>query len=56
MNHLIILAAVAALLGSAIVAGVFFAFSSLVMKAFARLPSLEGSPNPVAGSGLSSMG
>lgn len=56
MNHRIILAAIAALLGSAIVAGVFFAFSSFVMKAFARMPSLEGSPNPVAGSGLPSLG
>ncbi|WP_405227801.1 anthrone oxygenase family protein [Lentisalinibacter sediminis] len=35
-------AAVAALLGSAIVAGVFFAFSSFVMGALARLPAAEG--------------
>lgn len=35
-------AAMAALLGSAIVAGVFFAFSSFVMKALARLPAAEG--------------
>lgn len=34
--------AVAATLGSAIIAGVFFAFSSFVMKALARLPSSEG--------------
>ncbi len=42
MNDLIIFAAVAALLGSAIIAGVFFAFSSFVMKALARLPSPAG--------------
>lgn len=42
MNDLVVFAAVAALLGSAIIAGVFFAFSSFVMPALARLPSLEG--------------
>jgi uncharacterized membrane protein len=31
-----------ALLGSALVGGVFFAFSSFVMKALARVPSAEG--------------
>ena len=31
-----------ALLGSALVAGVFFAFSSFVMKALQRVPSAEG--------------
>jgi len=31
-----------ALLGSALIAGVFFAFSSFVMKALARVPSHEG--------------
>ena len=33
---------VAALLGSAMIAGVFFAFSSFVMKALTRMPSHEG--------------
>lgn len=32
----------AALLGAAVVGGIFFAFSSFVMKALARLPSSEG--------------
>ena len=36
------LAVVAALLGSALVAGVFFAFSSFVMGALARLPAAQG--------------
>ena len=31
-----------ALLGSALIGGVFFAFSSFVMKALARMPSAEG--------------
>lgn len=31
-----------ALIGSALVAGIFFAFSSFIMKALARLPSREG--------------
>lgn len=34
--------AVLALLGSALIAGVFFAFSSFVMKALSRVPSSEG--------------
>lgn len=33
---------VLALLGSALIGGVFFAFSSFVMKALARVPSTEG--------------
>jgi uncharacterized membrane protein len=33
---------VVALLGSALTAGVFFAFSSFIMKALARMPSNEG--------------
>jgi len=36
------LTAIIALIGSALIAGVFFAFSSFVMKALARLPSSEG--------------
>lgn len=42
MNALIQLVGTAALLGSALVGGVFFAFSSFVMKALARRPSPEG--------------
>ena len=42
MYKLIILAGIAALLGSAVIGGVFFAFSSFVMKALARLPSPQG--------------
>lgn len=42
MNSLITFAATTALLGSALVGGVFFAFSSFVMKALARVPSPEG--------------
>ena len=34
--------AVVGLLGSALIAGVFFAFSSFIMKALAKLPSSEG--------------
>ncbi|HKL63015.1 MAG TPA: anthrone oxygenase family protein [Woeseiaceae bacterium] len=36
------LAVTASLLGSALVAGVFFAFSSFIMGALARLPAAEG--------------
>ena len=42
MNAITDALAVAAILGSAIIGGVFFAFSSFVMKALARLPSSEG--------------
>lgn len=42
MIILITTTVVAALLGSALVGGVFFAFSSFVMKALSRLPSHEG--------------
>ncbi|NNG17775.1 MAG: DUF1772 domain-containing protein [Gemmatimonadales bacterium] len=42
MDQLILALSIAALLGSALVAGVFFAFSSFVMKALARLPATEG--------------
>jgi uncharacterized membrane protein len=34
--------AIAALLGSAVIGGVFFAFSSFIMKSLARLPSSQG--------------
>ncbi|MFQ5547615.1 MAG: DUF1772 domain-containing protein [Woeseia sp.] len=42
MSPLVTLAGIAALLGSGLIGGVFFAFSSFVMKALARLPSPEG--------------
>ncbi len=42
MNPLIPLVGITVLLGSALVGGVFFAFSSFVMKALARVPSPEG--------------
>ncbi len=42
MNSLFPLAGTIALLGSALVGGVFFAFSSFLMKALAHLPSSEG--------------
>ncbi len=42
MNQLTNIAGTAALLGSALIGGVFFAFSNFVMKALARVPSAEG--------------
>ena len=42
MSTLTTIAVVTALLGSALIAGVFFAFSSFVMNALAALPSSEG--------------
>ncbi len=42
MNSLIVLIGMIALLGSALVGGVFFAFSSFVMKALARVSSEQG--------------
>lgn len=42
MNQLIPIFGTIALLGSALIGGVFFAFSSFVMKALARVPSSEG--------------
>lgn len=42
MNSLFPFVGTIALLGSALVGGVFFAFSSFVMKALARVPSSEG--------------
>lgn len=42
MSTLITIAAVAALIGAALIGGVFFAFSSFIMKALGRLPSQEG--------------
>lgn len=42
MNSLIPLVGTIAMFGSALIGGVFFAFSSFVMKALARMPSTEG--------------
>ena len=42
MNLVTTVAGVLALLGSAVIGGVFFAFSSFIMKALARVPSSEG--------------
>ena len=42
MNVVTTVSTVLALLGSALIAGVFFAFSSFVVKALARVPSREG--------------
>ena len=42
MNLVIIIAKVIALLGPALIGGIFFAFSSFVMKALARVPSAKG--------------
>ncbi len=42
MNSLFPLVGTTAALGSALVGGVFFAFSSFVMKALGRVPSSEG--------------
>lgn len=42
MNQLTTALAIAALLGSGVIGGVFFAFSSFIMKSLSRLPSSEG--------------
>ena len=42
MNSLMPIVGTAAVLGTAIVGGVFFAFSSFIMKALGRVPSEEG--------------
>lgn len=42
MNSVTTVTAILALLASGIVGGVFYAFSSFVMKALARMPSEEG--------------
>jgi uncharacterized membrane protein len=42
MSSLIMVLATAALLGAALVGGIFFAFSSFIMKALARVPLAEG--------------
>ncbi len=42
MSAITTIAVLAALLGSALIAGVFFAFSSFIMKALSRVPAPEG--------------
>ena len=42
MNNLTTVLTIVALLGSAVIGGVFFAFSSFIMKALGRVPSQEG--------------
>lgn len=42
MNTLTTLAVILALIGSALIAGIFFAFSNFIMKALARLPASQG--------------
>lgn len=42
MNHWIYVLVIAALLGSALIGGIFFAFSTFIMKALERVPSAEG--------------
>ena len=42
MSLLIVTLATATLIGAALVGGIFFAFSSFVMKALARVPAAEG--------------
>ena len=42
MNTLTIIATIAAIVGSALIGGIFFAFSNFVMKALERVPSSEG--------------
>ena len=42
MNQFIFVVGIMALLGSALVVGIFFGFSSFIMKALAEIPSAEG--------------
>ncbi len=42
MNHLLDLLIFAAVLGSGLVAGIFFAFSTFIMRALGQLPKSEG--------------
>ncbi len=42
MDQLIPVVGIMALLGSALVGGIFFAFSSFIMKALAGMPSADG--------------
>jgi uncharacterized membrane protein len=42
MSTLSVIATIAAIVGSALIGGIFFAFSNFVMKALERVPSSEG--------------
>ena len=42
MSTLSVIATIAAIVGSALIGGIFFAFSNLIMKALERVPSSEG--------------
>ncbi len=42
MNTLMLIATIAAIVGTALIGGIFFAFSNFVMKALERVPSSEG--------------
>jgi uncharacterized membrane protein len=42
MNTLTTVTVILALIGSALIGGIFFAFSSFIMKALARLPASQG--------------
>ena len=42
MSSLLMAAVIAAIVGSALIGGIFFAFSNFVMKALQRVPSSEG--------------
>jgi uncharacterized membrane protein len=42
MNSLILVTVIFTSIGSALISGIFFAFSNFIMKAFSRLPSSEG--------------
>jgi uncharacterized membrane protein len=42
MSTLSVIATIAAIVGSALIGGIFFAFSNFIMKALERVPSSEG--------------
>lgn len=42
MSTLLTIATIAAIVGSALIGGIFFAFSNFIMKALGRVPSAEG--------------
>ena len=42
MSSLLVAATIAAIVGSALIGGIFFAFSNFIMKALVRVPSSEG--------------
>lgn len=42
MQHILVISLIAAAIGSGIIAGAFFAFSTFIMAAFARIPAEQG--------------